>query len=135
MQYWREEQSPRGVRRGCCRLLRQEKEGNSLDIQRQQGTTSLDIPLLIASESRQSPDLCRSRPIKISRTPTSNGSVRSSEGRSQTKTPRGARLREDALPLRRGVRECRLCRPPRSSHLCRCGRAAAGRLRTAAARR
>lgn len=64
MQYWREEQSPCGVCRGCCRLLQQEKEGNSIDIQRQQETTSPDILPLITNESQQSLDLHLSRPIK-----------------------------------------------------------------------
>lgn len=64
MQYWREEQSPCGVCRGCCRLLRQEKERRNIDIQRHEETASPDILRMIANEFHQSLDLRPSRPVK-----------------------------------------------------------------------
>lgn len=105
MQYWREEQSPRGAHRGCCRLLRHEKEGSSLDIQRQQATTSLDILPLIANEPRQSPDLCPSKPIKSAeRQHPSRVSGRQREGVKQSPSSCALQRRPPSRsPRRQGV--------------------------------
>lgn len=72
MQYWREEQSPCGVSRGCCRLLQQEKEGNSIEIQRQEETTSSWHPAADCKRVLAIPWPPSEQANQISRTATSN---------------------------------------------------------------